>query len=260
MQVLSVKREYCKKVSDRRSNAAYGKCLVMFVKYPQKGRVKSRLAASIGEEQALSLYRLFVTDILYSVAQGDYALLVAYDPPEAGPEVGEWLGNGFTMIAQSGDNLGTRIEQALSGAFERGYSSAAVIGSDSPDLPPSFVEKAFEAIELYGSVIGPTSDGGFYILGFRADTFSEGILKGISWSTEKTFTTTLKKMKKGGCRPIVLDGWHDIDTVRDLWAFYKRRDDAAGKAYQTRWYLTVNREILADIRAGTESPHKKGNV
>lgn len=232
----------------------------MFVKYPQKGRVKSRLAASIGEEQALSLYRLFVADILYSVAQGDHALLIAYDPPEAGPEVGEWLGNGFTMIAQSGDNLGTRIEQALSRAFERGYSSAAVIGSDSPDLPPSFVEKAFEAIERYGSVIGPTSDGGFYILGFRVDTFPEGILKGIPWSTEKTFTATLEKMEQRGCQPVILDQWHDIDTVRDLMAFYERRDDTVGRASLTRWHVTVNREILSDSNAGTGGPDKKDNV
>ncbi len=220
------------------------RCLIMLVKYPEKGKVKSRLAGSIGEKHALALYRSFVEDILSVHGRGCYQTVIAYDPPGSQAKVEGWLGSEWTLAEQSRGNLGERIENAFLEAFARDHRYAVVVASDNPDLPASFIDKAFDAVERDGSAIGPTRDGGFYLLGFRKDRFSKGVLDGIPWSSERACAAALENMRQRGCQTVILDEWYDIDTIEDLLAYYKRQAAANKGDSLTYAYLSGQWEAI----------------
>ena len=104
----------------------------MFVKSAERGMVKSRLAASVGEDVALDLYKCFVSDLMEMLEQGGYPLEMFFYPPDARQEVVRWLGDEHTLVPQMGNDLGDRMENAFKEVFFQGFDRALLIGSDSP--------------------------------------------------------------------------------------------------------------------------------
>jgi hypothetical protein len=193
---------------------------MMFVKSPERGKVKSRLAASVGEDIALHLYKCFVDDLLRMFAGRGYPLTIFFHPPESRQKIIQWLGNEHTLFPQVGDDLGGKMKNAFKTVFSQGLSCAFLIGSDSPDLPSLIIDEGLASLRDHDAVVGPSDDGGYYLIGFRTDTFLSQAFDGIPWSTPGVFSQTLDILQKAGCLVHILPIWRDIDTLDDLKELY----------------------------------------
>ncbi len=211
--------------------------VILFVKAPQKGTVKTRLAGTVGDASALALYRCFVTDVLDMLKTTGRPLRIYYHPPENGKRISEWLGDGLDIFPQTGGDLGEKMKQALSETFAAGYDRAIIVGSDLPDLPPEIVQEAFGWLRNNPAVVGPGRDGGYYLIGFTAGGFVPAIFDNIAWGTAAVLGQTLKRFARIGVVPRLLPVWRDIDTAADLDALARSLPDASGAAAHTMNYL-----------------------
>ena len=190
--------------------------ILFFIKYPEKGKVKTRLAADIGEEKATELYKLFILTILKTLTSLPHDIRICFTPKDKEEQLKQWLGNQHDYYAQQGGDLGKRMTDAFENACKENYEKVLVIGSDSPDLTEKIFSEAFEALNKHDAVIGPTFDGGYYLLGFRKETFYSGVFDGIEWSTERVFEETMGKLKTYNCEIHVLKKLRDVDTKKDM--------------------------------------------
>jgi rSAM/selenodomain-associated transferase 1 len=191
-------------------------CVLLFIKAPVKGRVKSRLAAAIGEEAALEIYKGFVTAIVETMKAGHYPFRIAVYPREALESARHWLGNDLVYLPQTGKDLGERMKNAFARVFSGGIERAVLIGSDIPDLPDEVIPEAFRSLESKDAVIGPAPDGGYYLIGFNARTFLAGAFDGIPWSTKTVFSDTMQVLERSSWTVHQLPLWRDVDTLEDL--------------------------------------------
>ena len=191
-------------------------CVLFFVKYPVAGQVKTRLAEQLGPDAAVDLYRSFVTDSLTALENLDAHLKIAIYPPDSESRFKQWLGEKYCYIPQIGSDLGQRMKNAFRRTFSEGFNKVVVIGSDSPDLPAEYLELAFGALDTNNVVIGPSSDGGYYLIGFTKDKFLPEVFNRIRWSTEKVFEQTTNTLKNYKLKLYLLPLWHDVDTSADL--------------------------------------------
>ena len=192
------------------------RCLLFFIRYPEKGRVKTRLAASIGDERALKLYRNFLFNILSTLNNGTFLFYLCFYPVEALEDLRKWLGGDYLYMPQRGENLGERMKNSFTEAFTMNFKRVVLIGSDIPDLPLEFIEEAFTSLKEKDAVIGPSLDGGYYLIGFKDKTFSSQVFKGIPWSTERVFEQTTKILERERLTVHILKPLRDIDTIEDL--------------------------------------------
>jgi glycosyltransferase A (GT-A) superfamily protein (DUF2064 family) len=136
------------------------------------------------------------------------------------------------------------MKNAFFEVFSKGYQNTILIGSDSPDLPGTLIEEAFLSLRDHGAVIGPSLDGGYYLIGFRADTFLPEVFDRMPWSTPDVFTRTVGIFQKKDFLIHILPQWRDVDTFDDLKALYviSRGSSFAGSA--TMRYIEKNRYRL----------------
>lgn len=213
------------------------KCLLVFVRCPERGRVKSRLAASLGRERVLALYKNFVLDLMDVVKEGPYCIRIYYDPPNADQStLRAWLGEG-SYSPQTGRGLGERMKNTFAEVFSEGCEKAVLIGSDVPDLPGALIDRAFTALEDHDAVIGPATDGGYYLIGFRRDGFLPHAFEGIPWGTDSVLGETMALFLKSGCRVHSLDVWSDVDTIRDLRSLYARNRETDFRKSRTMAFI-----------------------
>ncbi len=208
-------------------------CVLFFVKAPEKGRVKTRLAASLGQDGAVELYRRFVEDLLAMLDTLDVEVACCYQPVEAEAALRRWLGRYRWLVAQRGTDLGRRMENAFRYAFGQGVARAVLIGSDSPDLAPEIIEQAFDGLQRHDAVIGPSSDGGYYLLGFTAECFLPEVFEDICWSTDRVCDQTMCVLDRHERDVSVLPQWHDIDTPSDLNELIARNRDTGFRSSHT---------------------------
>ena len=165
-------------------------CIVM-VKAPRAGAVKTRLAPPLTREEAASLAACFARDTVDSVRRVVSETVVAYAPDDGRAALEAiFKDDGLLWFAQRGEDLGARIESAASHAFSRGRGPVVVVGTDSPTLPPSFVGRAFASLASEESdvALGPTEDGGYYLIGLREPL--EGLFRNVEWSTPRAYAQT----------------------------------------------------------------------
>jgi len=196
-----------------------GSVLGIFGKRPEPGRVKTRLSAAIGPEDASRLHEAMLFDLLYLwdspgvVAPGGRKVLV-YAPDDAGPWFDERVPGSFALQPQSDGDLGARMAGFFDGEFADGATRVVVIGSDSPTLDPSFVFAAFVALEGRDVVLGPACDGGYYLVGCRRPV--PRLFEGIAWSTPDVLSQTIDRLDGTGLTVSVLPPWYDVDTPESL--------------------------------------------
>lgn len=193
-----------------------GQCVLVFIRAPERGAVKTRLAASIGQEHAVGLYSCFVEDILAMLDTLEVDVVCCYLPADAETDLLDWLGPHRAYAPQRGNDLGQRMAGAFRGVFRNGVSKAVLIGSDSPDLGPDLIEQALGELTRHDVVIGPSCDGGYYLLGFTADGFLPEVFENVDWGTDRVFSQTLGVLNQRQRDVFVLPQWHDIDTRSDL--------------------------------------------
>jgi rSAM/selenodomain-associated transferase 1 len=193
--------------------------LIVFVKRPQPGEVKTRLAREIGDDDAAALYRALAEQVLRATAPAGraYGRVVCYAPADAGDDIARWL-PGEERAPQAAGDLGRRMDDALARAFAEGAPRAVLIGTDAPGLSREHVEQAFDALRVHDLVLGPACDGGYYLVGLTAPR--PALFEGIAWSTPAVLAQTLSKAAALGLRHHLLPRLRDVDTladVRDEW-------------------------------------------
>lgn len=185
--------------------------LIIFQKNAQLGKVKTRLAASIGNEKALEIYQ-WLTAYTHEQLRGinvDKFLYFSDFIPEN--PVGDYTNYQFEV--QSGENLGERMSNAFLQLFKSGYKSVVIIGTDCPEMTRNDIEKAFLNLEQVDLVIGPARDGGYYLLGMRS--YFPELFSDISWSTSEVLVSTLDRADKLNLEYEFLKVLSDIDTLSD---------------------------------------------
>ena len=192
------------------------RCLLFFIKNPGRGEVKKRLASAIGDKMAMKLYRRFLLEMLSTLNRGTFLFYLCFHPENSLNDLKDWLGDHYLYTPQMGENLGQRMKNGFVEAFSMNFKRVILIGSDIPDLPLEFIEEAFTSLRDKDAVIGPSFDGGYYLIGFRDKTFSPQVFEGIPWSTERVFEDTMKILKQEGLLVHTLPRWRDIDTIEDL--------------------------------------------
>lgn len=220
--------------------------ILLFVKQPAAGQVKSRIGAVLGKDRALELYRNFVLDSLETVERTGIPFRVCIHPPDALPAASSWLGERRTYLPQTGTDLGMRMEQAFRAIFAEGVERAVLIGSDLPDLPVERLHEALRALETNDAVIGPARDGGYYLIGFRRDGLLPDIFRGITWGGPGVFERTMEVFRQAGTTVHVLPPWQDADTIQDLRDLIKRNEGTAFASSRTMRYLGTIKHRLAD--------------
>jgi rSAM/selenodomain-associated transferase 1 len=219
--------------------------VLLFIKAPFKGQVKSRLAAAVGEEAALELYKNFTLDTIDALSASGYPFRICFHPPNANDAITMWL-TGHPIAPQDGNDLGERMELAFKKIFSEGFTSAILIGSDIPDLTPAVFHEALESLKKNDAVIGPATDGGYYLIGFNQKSFLPRIFRGIPWSTDMVFQETMDILHESSLRVHLLPHWKDVDTLEDLRAFFERNRDAGFDKSKTMTYL-INNKLLAEM-------------
>ena len=219
------------------------KCVLLFLRHPQKGEVKQRLAEDLDEETVLTLYKNFVLDTLATLDMAGPAVRIYYTPEEQKTRVIQWLGADRTYFPQQGADLGERMRNALADTFSGGYTQAALIGSDIPDLPATFISRALES-GAYDAVIGPSFDGGYYLIGFRREAFLPEIFHKMPWGTRKVFENTMAVFRERRLRVLVLPRWRDIDTLEDVREFFSSNRKAGTTGSETMKFLLIHRKRM----------------
>lgn len=210
--------------------------LLVFVKFPEIGKVKTRLARKTGEENALALYRCFVEDTLAVSLHAGYRPMVFFEPGEARKDMIEWLGTDLVYEAQQGDHLGERMCAAFRKAFS-GCERAVLIGTDIPDLSPSLLHEAFGSLETHDTVIGPACDGGYYLIGFRSGCLPPDVFGPLPWGSSRVFQRTMGILNDKGLRVHRLPEWPDIDDYDDLEALFNLHRNVPRGSLATIDYL-----------------------
>ena len=192
----------------------------LFAKFWEPGAVKTRLATDIGDAAAAEIHRLSLLTLLRRFAASGDRRVLAYSPLAREQTFREVAGSAWELRAQSPGGLGHRIVAHFAAAAARQARRAVLIGSDSPTLPSVLVAGAFEALQNRDVVIGPSEDGGFYLIGVRVDKVPTNLLdswlRDIPWSTAQVWPLLHRTLQRDKVAYQTLDTWYDVDTVADL--------------------------------------------
>ena len=195
-------------------------CVIVFAKNPVPNQVKTRLVPSLSPEQAATVYTAFLTDWCDTLAKlPDVDITIAYTPAEAQSDLQTLIGDNAMYIPQIGADLGERLVSATQWATEQEYTKILLVGSDSPTLPISYISKAFTLLDSRDIVVGPSTDGGYYLIGFSATNLTMAvpfIFEEIAWSTADVFQQTVARIRSLKTTVGLLPPWYDIDTADDL--------------------------------------------
>ncbi|MBK9247380.1 MAG: TIGR04282 family arsenosugar biosynthesis glycosyltransferase [Ignavibacteria bacterium] len=194
--------------------------LLVFARYPHLGKVKTRLAASIGDVNAKEFYTScaeLTYQNMYSMTD-EVDVTIYYSERLDEYLMKDWVdmfSESNSIIPQSGNDLGERMKNAFMQTFDRfPHQSAIIIGTDTPDITPEIILQAKHLLESHDVVIGPANDGGYYLLGMN--TLHASLFESIDWSTPKVYEQTIQKAEKLNCNVAILEQLTDIDTVDDM--------------------------------------------
>ena len=202
--------------------------LVIVGKAPEPGRTKTRLSPPLTLEQGARLYAGFLLDtVALGVGLGWGGVTLIYPPrPGAAEELSRLLppelGARVRLQPQPGEGLGAALAGAFSSHLAEGFARVVLIGSDNPSLPPALVEEARAGLADHDLVIGPSEDGGYYLIGMARPHL--GVFERITWSTHLVYGETLARARELGLSVLSLPAWYDVDTVAEL---RRLRDDLA---------------------------------
>lgn len=185
--------------------------LIIFIKNPVLGKVKTRLAAGIGDHRALEVY-MQLLEITRGVALKVNCTRNVFYSDEIVSD--DWEDDKFNKFVQEGEDLGERMKNAFEQVFALGAKKAVIIGSDCPQLTSAIVQEAFVKLDACDVVVGPASDGGYYLLGMKLMHVS--LFNEMEWSTDRVRTETLQRIVQQQLTYSLLPVLTDIDTAQDL--------------------------------------------
>jgi len=193
------------------------RALLIFAKQPVPGRVKTRLSPPLSPAEAAELYGCMLADTIGNYSSGNQCnTLLFFELTDGAEAFFRRTWPGLPAFPQQGEGLGDRLEHAFAAAFAMGFQVVAAIGSDSPDLPPRYVDDSFRLLEEGGTdvVFGPATDGGYYLLAMGRP--HPGLFRDIPWSTDRVLERSEEAARVLGLRSVRLPLWHDLDRLEDL--------------------------------------------
>ncbi len=217
--------------------------LLVFARLPERGRVKTRLAASLGDDRALALYRAMLSDRLQSVGRptGELEIEVVWAPTAAadGATLRRAFGD-FPLAMQTGETLGDRMSMAFSERFFFHRTQKIVaIGIDDPLMPRALIDDAFALLESCDWVMGPATDGGYYLIGCRSAAFDVEIFSDMEWGTARVLAETVGRIRSWNHTVAMLPERSDIDVAEDLRNFAARESRGAVAELLRGWEVGV---------------------
>ncbi len=201
--------------------------LIVFAKLPRAGEVKTRLGQSIGMKEAAEVYKRFAEHaftLADELQSGGVSVYVFYAPGASAEEIRSWVGRPFTFIQQEGATLGERMKSAFERTIQDGFEQTVIIGTDVPELDAPVIHSAFQSLFSSDVILGPSTDGGYYLLGMKPP--AKNMFEGIDWSTEYVFQQTIDKVKTLHLSFATLGELADVDTIEDYKSYVARRDSA----------------------------------
>jgi len=184
--------------------------LIIFVRNPLLGKVKTRIAATIGDENALVIYKHLLQHTKNITESLPVTKFVFY----ADEVTTNDLWNGYEKWLQSGTDLGERMSNAFESLFKKGFTKIVIIGSDCLELDEKMILDAFLKLNEYEIVIGPATDGGYYLLGMKSPF--KNLFENITWSSNSVFNETIKQIEKRNLTLFLLPILNDVDEEKDI--------------------------------------------
>ena len=239
-----------------------GRLLIVMVKYPELGAVKTRLIPALGARRACDVHRALVRHTLAEVRSFagqsgvEVDVCIASAPDDEAAQ--NWLGNAWSLRSQGGGDLGARLERATGAAFAEGADAVVVIGTDCPDLTAGRLAAAFVAVTETDVVLGPATDGGYYLLGLRRP--APALFRDIAWGTAAVLAQTLAAVQAARLTHRLLQPLSDVDLPADLphWARTERAREAGRRGVSVVIpALNEAAHLNATLAAVThDSPHE----
>ena len=191
--------------------------LIIFIKNPQLGKVKTRVAQTVGDEKALEIYLklLKITHQNTKILRGVKCHLYYSDFINNSDE---WSEKNYEKHVQNGTDLGARMAEAFSEILKH-HEKVCIMGSDCPTLSPDILQKAFQDLETTDFVLGPSTDGGYYLLGMNRGIDFKIIFSNMVWSTDSVLSETLKRIATMRKSVALLPELTDVDEAKDWFAF-----------------------------------------
>ncbi len=187
------------------------KGIIIFQKNLELGKVKTRIAKSVGDKEALEIYQVLVDYTHEQLEKVDSKKLIYYSDYKE-TEIVEMKGQYEVFIQSSGD-LGKKMGNAFKDQFDLGYDQLVIIGTDCAEITPEVIKDAFSKLNESNVVIGPASDGGYYLLGMKK--FNSGLFYNIPWSSGEVLESTINYLKDQEITYTLLPVLSDVDYIED---------------------------------------------
>lgn len=221
--------------------------LLVVAKRPAPGQTKTRLCPPLSTDQAAALYECFLRDTLDLMRQVPGVQPVIAYLPLAEQAYFADLAPDFELIGQEGADLGARLDHALTTYLQLGYTRVVIMDSDSPTLPISCLTAAFEALDEADVVLGPCSDGGYYLIGLKRP--APRLLREVQMSTPTVVNDTLSLAAEEGLQVKLLPVWYDVDNMADLSGLASELAELPAEvAYHTRAFFAANNGLLTMLQ------------
>ena len=216
------------------------KRLIVFTRYPQPGKAKTRLVPLLGEEGAAGLQREmteFTMDTVKRLRRDfPFHVEIRFEGGDA-DKMADWLGSGFAYVPQGTGDLGERMARAMGEAFEGGVGKAVIIGADCPLLSADILREAFQVLSENDMAIGPASDGGYYLVGLNCSTADRAlphIFQGPAWGTDTVLDASLRLAEQCGLSVECLPELRDVDRPEDIAVWQDVRADLENRKQRPR--------------------------
>jgi len=196
--------------------------IVIFSRYPRAGRVKTRLIPHLGSKGAAALHAYLTEQTLARAREAAGlrpALLALWYTGASRQQMRDWLGSALPLVRQRGKDLGERMASAFRASWAKGVQRAVLIGSDCPALSPVLIIQALAELTQHDLVLGPASDGGYYLIGLRRNSAPEvqdSLFQGIGWGTGTVYQQTMARAAAAKMATFTMQELHDIDRPEDL--------------------------------------------
>ena len=209
--------------------------LLVFVKAPSPGAVKTRLLPAWSPADAAGLYQALVRDTLEAVRPlREVRVVVAYAPDAGFPDLG-WVDGSWPLVPQEGRTLGERLTHGFAWAFRQGARRVAALGSDAPELSGAWVRQAFRELQHADVVVGPTRDGGYHLIGLSRP--QPALFAGMPWSSPRLLARTLEQVARLGLRLRTLPPIADLDTPDDVRRYLEKVSDTSQSGKSVRHFF-----------------------
>jgi uncharacterized protein len=208
--------------------------ILVFAKRPAAGNVKTRLTPPLPPDEAANVYEACVRDVIALAARQRARVELWYADEERARAWFEKEMPSLPVQAQATGDLGVKMLDAFDRSFADGAQRVVIIGSDIPTLPEAVLNAAFDDLHEVDVAVGPTIDGGYYLIGMRAEARAKAhiLFERIVWSQPDVFRSTLARIENAGLESRVLPGWYDVDTIDDL---RQALADASSDSHLSRW-------------------------